>query len=187
MHNIVLISAVQQSDSVIHTYVLFHVLFHNGLSQYIEWSSLCSTVGPCCVSILYMKAPFLWLHSVSVERTSWTSPLLFLVHGRVCIASWREAWPILLLRPLGAPPASFPGPVRGGDGGSQRQRAPGAGPRGAQAALPLHQRPACSPGIGARCPFAPHTISFREETRPRWERPRVPSGPWPLLSRVLVC
>ena len=41
--NVVLISAVQQSDSVIHTYMyldmLFHVLFHYGLSQDTEYSS----------------------------------------------------------------------------------------------------------------------------------------------------
>ena len=46
-----LISAVQQSDSVI----LFHILFHYGLSQNIEYISLCYTVGPCCLSILYIN------------------------------------------------------------------------------------------------------------------------------------
>ena len=50
----VLISAVQKSDSVIHIYVLFHILFHYGLSQDIEYSSLCFTVGPCCLSVLYI-------------------------------------------------------------------------------------------------------------------------------------
>ena len=34
--NIVLTSAVQQSDSVIHTPILFHAFFHYGLSQDIE-------------------------------------------------------------------------------------------------------------------------------------------------------
>ena len=47
-----LISAIQQSDSVID--ILFHILFHFGLSQDIEYSSLCYTVGPCCLSILYV-------------------------------------------------------------------------------------------------------------------------------------
>ena len=47
-----LISAVQQSDSVIHIYILFYILFHDVLSQDIEYSSLCSTVGTCCLSIL---------------------------------------------------------------------------------------------------------------------------------------
>ena len=32
----------------------FHVLFHHGLSQDIEYGFLCLTVGPCCLSILYM-------------------------------------------------------------------------------------------------------------------------------------
>ena len=41
-----LISAVQQSHSVIHIYILFHY----DLSLDIEYSSLCYTVGPCCLS-----------------------------------------------------------------------------------------------------------------------------------------
>ena len=49
-----LISAVQQSDSVIYIYILFHILFHCGLSQDNDYSSLCSTVGPCCLSILHI-------------------------------------------------------------------------------------------------------------------------------------
>ena len=35
-------------------YILFHILFHCDLSQDIEYSSPCSTVGPCCLSILYI-------------------------------------------------------------------------------------------------------------------------------------
>ena len=46
-----LISTVQQSDSVIH---IFHILFHCGLSQDIEYSSLCYTVGTFCLSILFV-------------------------------------------------------------------------------------------------------------------------------------
>ena len=33
-------------------YILFHIIFHYGLSQDIDYSSLCYTVGPCCLSIL---------------------------------------------------------------------------------------------------------------------------------------
>ena len=41
INNVVLISAIQQSDSVIHTHVLFLcILFHYGLSPDIECSSL---------------------------------------------------------------------------------------------------------------------------------------------------
>ena len=38
INNAVLISAVQQSDSVIHIYILFPILFHYGLLQEIEWA-----------------------------------------------------------------------------------------------------------------------------------------------------
>ena len=48
--NVGLISAVQQSDSVIqYIYVPFYIRFHYGLSQDIKYSSLCYTVGPCCL------------------------------------------------------------------------------------------------------------------------------------------
>ena len=49
-----LISAVQQSDSVTHIYVLFHILSHYGLSQDAEYNSLSYIAGPCCLSILYI-------------------------------------------------------------------------------------------------------------------------------------
>ena len=52
IYNVVLIYAVQQSDTDTHIYVLFHILSHYGLSQDIQYSSLCYTVGPCCLSIL---------------------------------------------------------------------------------------------------------------------------------------
>ena len=46
--NIVLVSGVQQSDSVIriHVSILFQILFPFRLLQSIEQSSLCYTVGP---------------------------------------------------------------------------------------------------------------------------------------------
>ena len=40
IYNVALISAIQQSDSVTHIYILFHILFHYGLSQDMEYSSL---------------------------------------------------------------------------------------------------------------------------------------------------
>ena len=43
----VLICAVRQNDSVIHLYILFHILFHRGLSEDTARSSLCYTVEPC--------------------------------------------------------------------------------------------------------------------------------------------
>ena len=59
IENAVLMSAVEQSDSVIHyiyiyTFILFYILFHYGLSQNIEYSYLRYTVGPCYLSTLYI-------------------------------------------------------------------------------------------------------------------------------------
>ena len=66
-----LISVVRQSDSVI------HILFQYGLSQDVEYSSLCYTVGPCCLSILYIIVCILFLlvslSVVSDSVTPWTA------------------------------------------------------------------------------------------------------------------
>ena len=40
--------------SYTYVYIPFHILFHYGLLQDIECSSLCCTVGSCCLSILYI-------------------------------------------------------------------------------------------------------------------------------------
>ena len=56
-----LISAVEQTDSVIHIYVVFHIHFYHGLSQDVDYSSLCYTVGPCCLSFRF----WYWLPSSS--------------------------------------------------------------------------------------------------------------------------
>ena len=54
---VLFISALQQSDSIIHVYKhFFHFLFHYGSSQDIEHSSSCCTVGPCCSFILHIIA-----------------------------------------------------------------------------------------------------------------------------------
>ena len=59
IYNVVLISSVQQSDLVIyiyintHMYIVFQILFHYRLLQDIEYNSLCYTVGPCYLPILY--------------------------------------------------------------------------------------------------------------------------------------
>ena len=54
INHVVLVSGVQQSDSVMHIHVsiLFQILFPFRLLQNIEQSSLCCTVGPCWLSIL---------------------------------------------------------------------------------------------------------------------------------------
>ena len=36
------------------THILFQILFHYGLLQDIEYSSLCYTGGPCCFLVLYI-------------------------------------------------------------------------------------------------------------------------------------
>ena len=58
INNVMLVSGVQQSDSVIHIYVsiLFQILFPFKLLHNIEQSSLCYTVGPCWLSILNIAA-----------------------------------------------------------------------------------------------------------------------------------
>ena len=38
----------------IYIYIHYHILFHYGLSQAVEYSSLCYTVGLCCLSILHV-------------------------------------------------------------------------------------------------------------------------------------
>ena len=54
--NVVLVSDVQESDSVIyiHVSILFQILFPFRLLQNIEQSSLCYTVGLSWLSILYI-------------------------------------------------------------------------------------------------------------------------------------
>ena len=54
INNVVLVSDVEQSDSVIHIAVsiLFQILFPFRLLQNIEQSFLHYTVGPCWLSIL---------------------------------------------------------------------------------------------------------------------------------------
>ena len=54
INNVVLVSGVQQSDSVthIHVSILFQIIFALSLLHNIEQSSLCYTVGPCRLSIL---------------------------------------------------------------------------------------------------------------------------------------
>jgi len=54
MNSVVLVSGVQQSDSVIrrHVFTLFEILLPFQLLQSIEQSSLYFTAGPCWLSIL---------------------------------------------------------------------------------------------------------------------------------------
>ena len=45
IYNVVLVSGVPQSDSVMHIYIFFQVIFHYRSLQDIEYSSLCYTVN----------------------------------------------------------------------------------------------------------------------------------------------
>ena len=75
-----LISSVQQIDSVIYKHKLFFcILFHYGLSKDIEYSSLCYTVGPCLsVMGLFLKACFFKDltkdHHISLNKDGLSSP-----------------------------------------------------------------------------------------------------------------
>ena len=51
IYNVLIISAVQQSDPVIHIHNSFsHIIFDHVPSQVTRYSSLCYTVGPHCLS-----------------------------------------------------------------------------------------------------------------------------------------
>ena len=55
IYKFVSISAVQQSDSVMLRHS-FSYSFLYGLSQDTDYISQCCTVGPCCLSVLYILA-----------------------------------------------------------------------------------------------------------------------------------
>lgn len=64
-----LLSVVQQRDSIIHIYILFNILFHYHLSQDVEYISLCYTIGPCFLSIRYMIVLCMSSLSLCIRRT----------------------------------------------------------------------------------------------------------------------
>ena len=73
--------------SYTHIYILSHILFHYGLSQDIEYSSLCYTVGPCCLSILYIPVFICQSQTpnptLSYPLPTW-QPLVCFLHLWVC-------------------------------------------------------------------------------------------------------
>ena len=48
IYKVVLVSDIQESNSAIYIYILFHILFHYMLLQSIKYSSLCYSVGHHC-------------------------------------------------------------------------------------------------------------------------------------------
>ena len=74
INNVVLVSHVQQSDSVIytHVFILFQILFPFRLLQNTEQSSLCYTVGPCWLSIFFLIILFyLFLAALGLGCCMW--------------------------------------------------------------------------------------------------------------------
>ena len=60
-------------------HIHFQILFHYGLSQDIEYSSLCYTVGPCCLSLLYKVVCICQMSfSISSSLNGASSPSLFM-------------------------------------------------------------------------------------------------------------
>ena len=48
------VSSVQQSDSFVHIYMYFQILFPYRFLQNIKYSSLCYAVGPCWLSVMIL-------------------------------------------------------------------------------------------------------------------------------------
>ena len=78
IYNVVLVSGIQQSDSVIHIhiFILFQILFPYRLLHNIEQSSLCYTVVPCWLSIFskYLKIfsfIYLFMAALSLHYCAW--------------------------------------------------------------------------------------------------------------------
>ena len=65
MNNVVLISGVQQSDSVIHmdVYIPSQILSQWGWLENIVLSSLCYTVDPCWFSILNISSVYMFIEN----------------------------------------------------------------------------------------------------------------------------
>lgn len=54
IYSVVLDSSVQQTDSVLYMSILLQTPFPYSLLQNIAYSSMCKTVGPGCLSVLYI-------------------------------------------------------------------------------------------------------------------------------------
>ena len=71
MYNIVLVSGIKQSNSVIHIYIYTHILFQipfpYWLLQNIECSSLCYRLGPYWLSMLYIAYQCFYILGISLS------------------------------------------------------------------------------------------------------------------------
>ena len=88
-----------------HIYVFFfYILFPYGLSQDIEYSSLCYTEGHCCLSILYMSSAYLrlliFLPAILIPACASSSPVFLMYSAYKLnkqgdnIQPWRTPFPI---------------------------------------------------------------------------------------------
>ena len=93
----------QLHSKVIRIYMfLFHIRFHYRLLQDVEYSFLRYTVGPCCLSILYIVMYICWVSLVAqpVKNTpemwetwvltlDWEDPLEEVMATHSSILAWR--------------------------------------------------------------------------------------------------
>ena len=75
-------TAVIQLYIYIHIYILFQILFHYRLWQITEYSSLCYTVGPCCLSILYIVVCICQSQTPDLSLTNIPSFIFVIREGR---------------------------------------------------------------------------------------------------------
>ena len=82
-------------------YILFSILFHYRLLQDIEWSSLCYTVGPCSLSVLWKGLVLIYdmveasgptLHSFLVLFHDRTLYFLVKILSLLCCLVPHQAW-----------------------------------------------------------------------------------------------
>ena len=59
----------------IYIYIFFQILFHYRFLQDTEYSSLCYTVGPCCLSILWIVVCVCESQAPSLSPTTHTSTI----------------------------------------------------------------------------------------------------------------
>ena len=87
IYNVMPISAVQQSDSVTDIYTFFlKYSFPLWFTQEIGYSSLCYTVGPCCLSILNV---IVCIYQPPIPRKIW-------IASWICVSSLHRSHANLL-------------------------------------------------------------------------------------------
>ena len=58
----------------LYIYILFHLLLYYGLSEDIEYNSLCYTIRPCCLSFIYIcvcVCVCIYIYIVCIEAPKW--------------------------------------------------------------------------------------------------------------------